>query len=95
MASEDEYVINIFLTFGFCFCSDSGFKAGIGSLVTYLNHFNVDFVSAGAAFDLDRHVVPFLFYFFTAARSLALLARGLKTISAACAITGRLVRRRK
>jgi len=72
-----------------------------------LDYFNGYDVSTGAAFNLDRHVFcPFffcgsaLFIFlgglyrflvFTAARSLALLARGLKTVSDSSAVTGCLV----
>jgi hypothetical protein len=29
-----------------------------------LHHFDVDLVSTGSAFDLDRHVVPFLCFYF-------------------------------
>lgn len=45
-----------------------------------VNDVNVDLDCAGSVFDYDRHIFVLsfhIFYFFTAARSMALLARGL------------------
>ncbi len=58
---------------------------------TYLDYFDVDFVSAGATFYLNRHGTPFLvfvFYFRCATRSFALLARGFETLSSGVQVTG-------
>ena len=62
------------------------------SFVLLLADANVDFVGTGIAFYANWHVrFPFFFYFFTAARSFALRARGLKTNSSRSAVTGFLV----
>lgn len=61
--------------------------------VELLDYLNGNFVSSGAAFDLDRHGCSLSYFFiFTAARNFALRARGLKTDSLADAVNGRLVR---
>lgn len=59
-----------------------------------LDYFDSDLVGSGARFYLDRHLVPFLFYFFTAARNFALRARGLVTNSEGWPTTGFLVSER-
>ncbi len=60
-----------------------------------LDYFDSNLVRSGSAFDLDRHVsLPFYVFIFTAARSLALLARGLIANSETLAVTGRLVSNR-
>ncbi len=67
------------------------FKQG-WSLSAYLNHADADLVSPGATFNLNRHQSSLSFMFiFTAARSFALRARGLWTISDGVAVIGRLV----
>lgn len=80
---------------------------GVPAVRSTLGYFDLYFVCAAGAFDLDRHAIcPFFFWrlthFFvfgvgspyfclTAARNLALRARGLETVSCASATTGLLV----
>ena len=59
-------------------------------MLAYLDHFYVDLIGAGAAFYLNRHVSSLSVFIFTAARSFALRARGLWTISAGAARNGSL-----
>jgi hypothetical protein len=61
--------------------------------ISYLDDFNDDFVGPGGAFNANRpYACPsILFLFFTAARSLALRARGLVAVSVELAVTGLLV----
>jgi hypothetical protein len=80
--------------FVFVFRSNPG-EPGLEPLFTYLEHFDVDFVGAGATFYRYRHQCSLsVMFIFTAARSLALRARGLRTSSVWLAVTGRLVSKR-
>ena len=94
MAKELEYVILVNFSFLFLYLFLGGGRLYDARQQFVLDYLDGDFVRTGGACYLDWHYSASLsfVFIFTAARSFALLARGLRTSSWGEAVIGRLVR---